>query len=70
MTIYWQTLYCLCNKYQWFTSGDSYQYEKLYEFNENGASVHDLALIIYICSTGVNLKEIEEILEENKDETL
>lgn len=31
MKISTETLYRLCNKYQWFTSGDCTQYEKLFE---------------------------------------
>ena len=29
-----ETLYRFCNEYQWFTSGDCTQYEKLFEKNK------------------------------------
>ena len=29
-----KTLYRFCNEYQWFTSGDCTQYEKLFEKNK------------------------------------
>ncbi len=47
-----ETLYRLCNKYQWFTSGDCTQYEKMFERNKQGASLETLATIIWLCSVG------------------
>ena len=44
------TLYEACNKYHWFTCGDNTQYNKLFDLNKNGASIEELALVIYICS--------------------
>ena len=49
-TFDFNTLYFACNRYHWFTCGDNTQYSKLFELNENGASVEELALVIYICS--------------------
>lgn len=60
-------LYTLCNKYQWFTSGDCKQYERLFERNKQGASLKTLATIIWICSVNYNEKEILEILKKEKD---
>lgn len=59
-----ETLYRLCNKYQWFTSGDCRQYEKLFERNKQGASLETLATIIWLCSVGYEEKQILEILEK------
>lgn len=47
-----ERLYCLCNKYQWFTSGDNRQYKLLFERNAQGASLEVIATIIWICSIG------------------
>lgn len=41
-----ENLYRLCNKYQWFTSGDCTQYEKMFKRNKQGASLETLATII------------------------
>ena len=46
MKISTETLYRLCNKYQWFTGGDCSQYEKLFDKNRQGASLETLATII------------------------
>lgn len=45
-----ETLYTLCNKNQWFTAGTCKQYDKLFERNRQGASLTELATIIWICS--------------------
>ena len=52
MEISTEKLYRLCNKYQWFTSGDCTQYEKLFKKNRQGASLETLATIIWLCSVG------------------
>lgn len=70
MKISAEKLYRLCNKYQWFTSGDCTQYEKLFEKNRQGASLETLATIIWLCSVGYEEKYILEILNkecENDD---
>lgn len=45
-----EDLYQMCNNYNWFTCGDNTQYNKLFELNREGASIEELALVIYICS--------------------
>lgn len=62
-----QELYYLCNKYQWFTAGDNKQYSKLFEKNSNGATLEQLALIIWLCSSNAEEKDILEILQEGCD---
>ena len=62
MEISTEKLYRLCNKYQWFTSGDCTQYEKLFEKNRQGASLATLATIIGLCSVGYEEKDILKIL--------
>ena len=64
MKISTEKIYRLCNKYQWFTSGDCTQYEKLFEKNRQGASLETLATIIWLCSVGYEEKQILEILEK------
>ena len=59
-----ETLYRLCNEYQWFTSGDCRQYEKLFEKNRQGASLETLATIIWLCSSSYKEKDILEILDK------
>ena len=60
-------LYYLCNKYQWFTAGDSRQYSKLFEKRKSGASLETLALIIWLCSSNMTEKDILEILQKECD---
>ena len=59
-----ETLYRLCNKYQWFTGGDCKQYEKLFERNKQGASIETLATIIWLCSVGYTENDILKILKK------
>lgn len=42
----------LCIKNNWFTCGSNRQYDKLFEMNEKGKSVDELALVIWLCSDG------------------
>ena len=60
-------LYYLCNKYQWFTSGDNKQYKLLFDLNNQGASLDTLATIIWICSQGCDEQTILEILKKECD---
>lgn len=64
MKISTEKLYYLCNKYQWFSNGDRYQYEILFDECKKGASLERLALIIYICSRDYSEKDILEILKQ------
>ena len=64
MKISTEKLYRLSNKYQWFTSGDCTQYEKLFEKNRQGASLETLATIIWLGSVGYKEKDILKILEK------
>lgn len=43
-------LRCLCIKNHWFTCGTTRQYEKFFEMNEEGASIEQLATVIWLCS--------------------
>ena len=41
----------LCIKNNWFTDGNCSQYEKLFYANEHGASIEQIATIIWLCSS-------------------
>lgn len=45
-----ETLRDLCIKNNWFTCGSNSQYNKLFDMNENGCPIDELALVIWICS--------------------
>lgn len=62
-----EQLYYLCNKYQWYTSGDTFQYELLFNECKNGAPIERLATFIYVCSRGYSEKDILKILEKECD---
>lgn len=40
----------LCIKNNWFTCGTNIQYEKLFYANENGYSIEEISIIIWLCS--------------------
>ena len=42
----------LCITHSWFTCGTNEQYEKLFYANENGYSLKEIAIIIWLCSDG------------------
>lgn len=60
-------LYSLCNKNQWFTSGSNLQYERMFWKNDNGSTLEEIALIIWLCSKNVTEAEILEILTKEQD---
>lgn len=43
-------LYSLCNKEQFFTSGDNTQYGKFFAACEKGVTLKELAIMLYMCS--------------------
>lgn len=53
----------LCIKYRWFTNGDNEQFEKLYDMIREGASLDEVALVIWICSTEATREFIRTMLE-------
>lgn len=67
MKISTEQLYSLCNKYQWFTNGDTTQYRLLFDERKKGASLERLALIIRICSENYTEEQILKILQEETD---
>lgn len=53
------SLHQLCIDNGWFTYGSNEQYEKLFRRNNSGAKVNELATIIWTCSDGFPLDEID-----------
>lgn len=46
-----EELRLLCIEKDWFTHGTNQQYQKLFDMNRDGASLEELALVIWICSS-------------------
>lgn len=40
----------LCIEHGWFTCGTNSQYSKLFEMNEQGAGIEQIATVIWLCS--------------------
>ena len=54
-----------CIDNNWFTCGSCRQYDKLFDMNNDGASLFELAIAIWICSDdGWTVKAIQKKLEE------
>lgn len=59
-----EELRLLCIEKNWFTAGSSQQYEKLFDMNRDGASLEELALVIWICSSNDSREAILHELEK------
>ena len=58
-------VYNLCNDKGWFTRGDNSQYERMFDMVRNADPIHDIAIVIWICSDPKwTIQEIESILNE------
>lgn len=55
----------LCVAYDWFCGGTNEQYKRMFELAADGASVCDVALVIWLCSDSKVQRE-EIIFELNK----
>ena len=60
----YEKLYRLCNQKGYFTCGSSEQYSKMFDMAEHGATAHDVALVIWICSNDKELETIENEVSE------
>ncbi len=58
-----EQLRSLCIKNNWFTDGTNSQYEKLFQLNEESATIQDLALVIWVCSEGWEWLDIVKAIE-------
>lgn len=56
-------LYALCNKLNWFTGGTAEQYEKMFDLAREGASLEELALVIWLCTPDRTREGILRILD-------
>lgn len=54
----------LCIQNNWFTCGSNRQYSRLFDMAKNGASIHDLVLIIWLCSEDADKEDIKSQLKE------
>ena len=50
----------LCIENNYFTYGCNFQYDKMFKMAETEASVHDIAVAIWICTEDASLEDIEE----------
>lgn len=57
-------LRALCIKNNWFTCGSNAQYDKLFHANASGATIEEIATIIWLCSDDDNCRR--DILAELK----
>lgn len=65
MKLTFSGVYALCNKHRWFTHGSNSQYERMFNMVEEGKPVHEIALVIWICSDPKwSVEEIESILND------
>ena len=60
----------LCIRKDWFSSGTNEQYYKMFEANENGRAIKDIALMIWLCTEDVTEDEILRELEAEHEEFL
>ncbi len=52
-------IYQLCNEKGYFTCGSTEQYQKMFDLVNTGAHIHDIALVIWLCSDNVKINTIE-----------
>lgn len=58
-------VYRMCNMYQWFTHGTVEQYDRMFEMVKQGKKVHEIALVIWICSDpSITVETIEGTLKK------
>lgn len=62
--IFAEDLRILCIEKDWFTAGSNQQYQKLFDMNRDGASLEELALVIWICSSNDSREAILHELEK------
>ena len=56
-------VYSLCNQFKWFTCGSNISYTKMFELVENNATIHDIAVAIWVCSDPtISLDDIENTI--------
>ncbi len=63
-------LRALCIKEKWFEGGNLRQYNKLFERNAAGASMGELATIIWLCSDSPKDEIYEKLCHARLNKTL
>lgn len=58
----------LCIRENWFTCGNTRQYQKLFEMNDEKCPLADIAVVIWICSNDVPRSEIVKKLNQVRTE--
>lgn len=58
-----EDVYALCNSNNWFTNGDTEQYNKMFDMVRANAPINDIAVAIWICSCDVTMNEVRKKLE-------
>lgn len=57
------SVYELCNDKRWFTHGSNSQYDRMFNMVREGKPIHEIALVIWICSDPKwTVEEIESAL--------
>ena len=60
----------LCIKNNYFTSGTNKQYDTMFKMAQDGSPIHDVALLIWVCSKDADLilieKEVTSIIDAAK----
>ena len=59
-----EDLRILCIRMNWFNGGSNSQYEKLFDMNREGASLEELALVIWLCTPDRTREGILSILDK------
>ena len=54
----------LCMRKQWFTNGDTYQYETMQQMIRDDKPLHDIAVVTWFCSKDTTLEEVEAEFKE------
>ena len=60
-------VYRMCNAKQFFTAGSNEQYDRMFDMVRNNADWHKIALMIWLCSDGYNLDEVENEITNRFD---
>ena len=56
----------VCIKNDWFNEGTNTQYEKLFYANDSGASIEEIATIIWLCTSSEEWSKRDILVELEK----
>jgi hypothetical protein len=63
-TIEFEALYKLCNEENLFTCGSQEQYDKMFQKNDEGVPLKQIAAMIWICSDDISLDDVIYLLKK------